>query len=147
MSTTLRAIVWTLLAHASCCSAYQLAAARVVVSRRAGMTRLAVQALSDQVVVELITEPATSSGGIMLPTNFDAEETVGAFQRKKIDTGTIVSVGPGKLYEDGTVVPLMGLSVGQRVVLDAGAEGVKCDPTDSQSNVFIYPASAITAVA
>ena len=37
--------------------------------------RMAIQALNNQVLVELQVEPAKSAGGIMLPTAFDDEET------------------------------------------------------------------------
>ena len=127
---------------ASCSEAYRLPsppAGIAAVRARATTLRMDVAALNDQVIVELVTEPATSVGGIMLPTNFDKEETEGAFQRKPLNCATVLSVGPGKLRKDGTVVPITGITVGQKVVLAAGSEGIKVYPDDFDSAVYCYP--------
>lgn len=125
------------------CEAFQLASSaslRRPCAHRAPALRMELPAaLGNTVVVELTTEPATSAGGVFLPTAFDKEETVGGFQRKKINSGTVVGVGPGLTLQDGSVLPISGVSVGQIVVLEPNAEGEKVYPEDSDSQVFIYP--------
>ena len=75
----------------------------------------------------------------MLPTAFDDEETEGAFQRKPLQTGTVISVGPGVVTKRGVTIPIEGISEGQRVVIKGGVEGVKQDPTDADSVLYLYP--------
>ena len=139
MARLLRALA--VLATASClCEAYCPTVAPTV-ARRAHVrstARMAAQALNNQVVVELQVEPSKSSGGIMLPTTFDQEETEGAFQRKPLQSGTVVSVGPGVVTERGVAIPIPGISEGQRVVIKGGVEGIKLDPKDYDSPLYLF---------
>ena len=134
----LRAVA--ILATVGVCEAYCPSVAPTV-AHRSGLrasARMAVQALNNQVLVELQVEPAKSAGGIMLPTNFDNEETEGAFQRKPPQTGTVISVGPGVTTARGVTVPIAGISEGQRVVIKGGVEGVKQNPSDADSVLYLY---------
>ena len=134
-----------ILATLGACEAYCPSVAPTV-AHRSGLrasARMAVQALNNQVLVELQVEPAKSAGGIMLPTNFDNEETEGAFQRKPPQTGTVISVGPGVVTDRGVTVPIAGISEGQRVVIKGGVEGVKQDPTDADSVMYLYPRAGV----
>lgn len=135
-----------LVALSACsCDALQLASSPAALRRpcaqRASAPRMEVEvtALGNNLIVELTVEPATSAGGVFLPTAFDKEETVGGFQRKTINSGTVLSVGPGLTLEDGTVQPIAGISVGQTVVLEPNAQGMKVNAEDSDNQVFIFP--------
>ena len=130
-----------ILATLGACEAYCPSVAPTV-ARQSGVrasARMAIQALNNQVLVELQVEPAKSAGGIMLPTAFDDEETEGAFQRKPLQTDTVLSVGPGVVTKRGVTIPIEGISEGQRVVIKGGVEGVKQDPTDADSVLYLYP--------
>lgn len=141
----LRAAV--LCALACACDAYRLSMMPVVPHPRAPTARMAAQALNGHILVELQKEPAKSAGGIMLPTFFDKEETEGAFQRQPLKSGTVVSLGPGLVGEDGTKIAITGISEGQRVVIRGGVEGVPLDPSDFDGAMYLFPADAVTAVA
>ena len=80
----------------------------------------------------------------MLPTNFDNEETEGAFQRKPPQTGTVISVGPGVTTARGVTVPIVGISEGQTVVIKGGFEGVKQNPSDADSVLYLYPRAGMS---
>ena len=138
-----------ILVAASVCEAYHLSVSAMPRQALARMRhpRMATRALNDMVLIELQTEPAKSAGGIMLPTNFDNEETEGAFQRQPPKSGTVVSVGPGLITAAGTKVAIPGISEGQRVVIKGGTDGVKLDPSDYDSALYLFPAGTITAVA
>ena len=130
-----------ILATLGACEAYCPSVAPTVARQSSvrASARMAIQALNNQVLVELQVEPAKSAGGIMLPTAFDDEETEGAFQRKPLQTGTVISVGPGVVTKRGVAIPIEGISEGQRVVIKGGVEGVKQDPTDADSVLYLYP--------
>jgi co-chaperonin GroES (HSP10) len=140
----LRAVA--ILATVGACEAYCPSVAPTLTRRSdvRASARMAVQALNNQVLVELQVEPAKSAGGIMLPTNFDNEETEGAFQRKPPATGTVLSVGPGTVTERGVTIPIVGISEGQRVVIKGGFEGVKQDPSDADSVLYLYPRAGMS---
>ena len=141
----LRAVA--ILATVGVCEAYCPSVAPTVARRSADVrasARMAVQALGNQVLVELQVEPAKSAGGIMLPTNFDNEETEGAFQRKPPQTGTVISVGPGVTTARGVTVPIAGISEGQTVVIKGGFEGVKQNPSDADSVLYLYPRAGMS---
>jgi len=61
--------------------------------------------LDDRVVVEVLEEEQTTSGGIVLP------ETA----QKKPQEGKVLAVGPGKLLDNGERVPL-AVKVGDVVI-------------------------------
>ena len=105
--TTLRVRAAVLCALACACDAYRLSMMPVVPHPRAPTARMAAQALNDQILVELQKDPAKSAGGIMLPTFFDKEETEGAFQRQPLKSGTVISVGPGVVTDDGTKLAIV----------------------------------------
>lgn len=104
------------------------------------------EALNDDVLLELNKEPAKSLGGILLPTDFDKEDTDGGFIRQPIKTGKVISVGPGRATKDGRI-PVTGISVGQTVVIKGGYDGVALNDLDVGSTLYVFPASAIAGVA
>lgn len=80
--------------------------------------------LLNRVLVEKLTAPTKTPGGIMLP------ETAS----KKIMEGTVVAVGPGGRNSEGTTVP-MTLKEGDKVILpNYGGTEVKMDDKD----LFMY---------
>jgi chaperonin GroES len=64
------------------------------------------QPLSNNVLVEHAVEEKVTSSGIVLPDNADA---------KKQARGTVVAIGPGKLTDQGTRLP-MAVKVGDQVL-------------------------------
>jgi chaperonin GroES len=52
--------------------------------------------LGDKVVVEIVEEPETTAGGIVLP----------ATAKEKSQRGNVVAVGPGKLLDNGEHAPI-----------------------------------------
>lgn len=64
------------------------------------------QPLSNNVLVEQASEDKVTSSGIVLPDTADA---------KKQARGTVVAVGPGKLTEQGSRLP-MSVKVGDQVL-------------------------------
>jgi chaperonin GroES len=76
--------------------------------RTAGKTRL--QPLGDRVVVEREESETRTSGGILLPDS----------AKNKPSRGTVISVGEGKLADDGTRQPLQ-VKPGDRVLFTSYA--------------------------
>lgn len=62
--------------------------------------------LGDRVIVKPIAGEEATKAGIILPDTVDKE---------KPEKGEIISVGPGKRLDNGTVVPV-AVTVGQKVV-------------------------------
>jgi len=102
--------------------------------------------LANQVLVDLQTEPAVSSGGIFLPTAYDDDEL---FKKEPLRSGTVLAVGPGREAEDGTVVGMPNIKVGQTVMI-APTGGVKVEPEgrqDIETTVYLFKADEIWGVA
>lgn len=66
---------------------------------------MAIRPLGDKVVVKVTEEEEKSPGGIILPDT----------AKKKPQEGIVISVGPGKVLDDGTRAK-MNVKVGQKVV-------------------------------
>ena len=80
-------------------------------------TKINIQPLGDRVVVEREESEATTAGGIVLPDS----------AKDKPARGTIMSVGPGKLLDDGSRGELQ-VKVGERVLFSSYAgEAFKVD--------------------
>ena len=77
-----------------------------------------IRPLYDRVVVRRKEEEATTAGGILLPGS----------AKEKPNQGEIVSIGEGKVLEDGTVRPL-AVKVGDTVVFGqyAGSNTIEID--------------------
>ncbi len=67
--------------------------------------KLTLKPLGDKVVVEVIDEPQTTAGGIVLPDT----------AKEKSQRGKVLAVGPGKVLDSGQREP-MEVEVGQTVV-------------------------------
>jgi chaperonin GroES len=57
---------------------------------------MTVRPLHDRVLIKRIEEPETVKGGIIIPDT----------AKEKSQEGEVISVGPGKTLENGSVVPL-----------------------------------------
>ena len=66
--------------------------------------------LNDRVAVRLIEPETTTPGGIVIPDN----------AKEKPNTGEIVAVGSGYVFENGTKIPLT-VKVGDRVIFSKHA--------------------------
>lgn len=69
-------------------------------------TAMQLQPLGDRLIVEPISADEVTKAGIILPDTVDKE---------KPERGTVIAVGPGKLLDNGTRVPL-DVKVGDVVV-------------------------------
>ena len=69
-----------------------------------------VKPLYDRLVVKRVDADTVSAGGIFIPDN----------ATEKPDQGTVMSVGTGRIYGEGTVVPL-SINVNDRVLFSKGA--------------------------
>ena len=77
-----------------------------------------IRPLHDRVIVKRLEEERTTASGIVIPDSASAE---------KPDQGTILSIGNGKILEDGTVRPL-DVKVGDKVLFGKYAgQSVKVD--------------------
>lgn len=85
------------------------------------MSKLNIQPLGDRVLLEPIFEKGTSGktdSGIYIPETAEKERT---------EKGKIIAVGPGKIKEDGTLIPL-NLKRGQIVLFTKyGPNEIKVD--------------------
>lgn len=61
--------------------------------------------LYDRVVLQIAEAEARTSSGIVIPDNAQEKST----------TGTVLAVGPGRITEDGTLIP-MTVNVGDTVL-------------------------------
>ena len=90
--------------------------------------------LADRVLVK--REDAAdekSPSGIIIPDTASKE---------KSKVGTVIAVGPGKLSDEGTLIPT-SVKVGARVVFNAGWDN---EVGEKQENLFLVEESAILAV-
>jgi len=78
------------------------------------------QPLADRVVVKPIEKEEVTKGGIVLP------DTV----KEKPQEGKVMAVGPGRLSEDGKLIP-MGVKVGDIVIYSKyGGTEIKIDDVE-----------------
>ncbi|KAG8461565.1 hypothetical protein KFE25_001169 [Diacronema lutheri] len=121
------------------------AARRAVVPARA--LRMVVDkekltALNDIVIVQADTEAKKSAGGLYLPTVADI---VGDQIDPNYRVGTVVAVGPGRVREDGSLIP-MPFKKGQRVVMPGSSSiGVQLDILLGSLGLFAYRYNEIVA--
>jgi|SRR6185312_9737229 len=78
--------------------------------KKAGKENIKLQPLGDRVVVEREESESTTAGGIVLPDS----------AKDKPARGTVISVGDGKLCDDGSRSPLQ-VKVGERVLFTSYA--------------------------
>src|SRR5690242_13500738 len=69
--------------------------------------KLALRPLGNRVIAQRLEPQETMKAGIILPDS----------AKKKQETAKIVSVGPGKRLEDGTVLPI-SLKIGDIILMD-----------------------------
>ena len=98
------------------------------------MKKINLRPLGDKIIVEPVAEHERgkeTKGGIFIP------ETT---EKERAEQGVVVAVGPGKLSEDGKLLPL-SLKVGNKVLFTKyGPDEVKIDGREyfilSESNVL-----------
>ena len=75
---------------------------------------MAIKPLADRVVVKPSEAEEKTSGGIFLPDT----------AKEKPQEGTVIAVGPGKVSDNGTIVP-MEVKIGDKVLYGkySGTEG------------------------
>ena len=92
---------------------------------------MALEALFDAVIVKPIEIEETTYGNIIVPD----------LGKEKNETAEIISVGPGRMLQDGTMKPLP-LNVGDKVVLPT--MGFTKLPYDGEEN-YVGPGNQILA--
>jgi chaperonin GroES len=98
------------------------------------MSKIKIHPLGDRVVVEPMSENERGSktkAGIFIPDTVSKERS---------EQGTVVAVGPGKMNDEGKLVP-MSVKVGQLVLFTKyGPDEVKIDDKEyfilSESNIL-----------
>lgn len=99
-------------------------------------TKIKIKPLGDRVLVRPIAETergAHTKSGIFIP------ETV---EKERSDRGEVIAVGPGKMAEDGTRLP-MSVSVGDTVLFSKyGPDDIKIE----NNEYFIISESSILAI-
>jgi chaperonin GroES len=96
--------------------------------------KIAIQPLHDRVVVEAIGENERgkeTKSGIFIPETVDKE---------RAERGLVVAVGPGKMSEEGKVLP-MSVKVGDRIIFTKyGPDEIKVDGKEyfilSETNIL-----------
>lgn len=79
---------------------------------------MTIKPLSDHILIEPVKEDEKTKSGIFLP------ETA---SKDKSEEGVVVAVGPGKMTEDGKMLP-MSVKPGQRVLFSKyGPNEIKVD--------------------
>ena len=77
-----------------------------------------IKPLGDHILIEPIKEEEKSKGGIFLP------ETA---SKEKSEAGKVIAVGPGKMTEDGKIIP-MAVKPGDKVLFAKyGPNEIKVD--------------------
>lgn len=66
---------------------------------------MSIRPLHDRVVIERIEEELTSAGGIVIPDS----------AKEKPMRGKVLAIGPGKMLDSGSVIPL-GVKEGDQVL-------------------------------
>ncbi|PVU91990.1 hypothetical protein BB559_003890 [Furculomyces boomerangus] len=90
--------------------------------------------LLDRVLIQRVKAEAVTASGILLP-----EKSV-----EKLPEGVVISVGPGRVANDGKLVPTT-LKEGDRVLLPSyGGNAVKID-SDKDNDILLYHESEILA--
>jgi chaperonin GroES len=84
------------------------------------VTDMKIRPLHDRVVIKRIEEELTSAGGIVIPDT----------AKEKPMRGEVLAIGPGKMLDNGNLIPL-GVKEGDNVLFGkyAGTE-VKIDGTE-----------------
>ena len=91
-----------------------------------------IKPLGDRVVIEPLSEEnSKTKGGIIIPDTIDKE---------KPEKGKIVAVGPGRINDEGEIIP-MSVEVGQKVIFSKyGPDEVKVGDKEyfilSESNIL-----------
>ena len=81
---------------------------------------MSLRPLSDRILVERVEEDAKTKGGIIIPDT----------AKEKPAEGKIVSMGNGRMGEDGKLIP-MYVKVGDRILFSKyGGTDVKIDGSD-----------------
>ena len=78
----------------------------------------------DRVLIERFVPQAVSKGGIVLPES----------SQSKVNTGTVVATGPGRVNEKGDLVPV-SVKVGEQVLLPEYG-GVKVEIDKKEFFIF-----------
>lgn len=93
--------------------------------------------LSGNLVVESAPEETKTASGILLPDSSNKEQQ---------DRGTVVSVGPGKMLENGTR-PAMDVRIGDVVIFKKwGKEEVEIEDGGVKKKFLIVSADDVMAV-
>lgn len=101
-----------------------------------------ITALNDIVIIQADTEARKTTGGLFLPTTADI---IGDRIDPNYRVGTVVAVGPGRVREDGSLIP-MPYKKGQRVIMPgASSIGVQLDILLGSRGLYAFRWNEIVA--
>jgi len=144
--TAFHVLTRLLLAAALClplARSFATPAARVVSARSAISTRAVrmdispddIDGMNDLVIIQADIEAKKTAGGLFLPTMADE---IGDEIDDKFRAGTVVAAGPGRIREDGSLIP-MPFKKGQRVLMPGSSSiGVQLDILTGTVGMFAY---------
>ena len=99
-------------------------------------TKNTIQPLADRVLVRREDAPDEKSpSGIIIPDTA---------KKEKSKIGTVIAVGPGKMSEEGMLVP-MSVNIGAKVIFNSGWDN-EVDTGDDESEYFLVKESDILAI-
>jgi chaperonin GroES len=95
------------------------------------MSKTNIKPLGDRVLVEPLAKEEKTKSGLIIPATADKERP---------EQGTVIAVGPGKMTEDGVLLPL-SVKKGQKVLFSKyGPDEIKVDGKEylivSESNIL-----------
>ena len=93
--------------------------------------------LGSNLIIESAPEETTTASGILLPDTASKEQQ---------DRGTVISVGPGKMLENGTR-QAMDVQVGNTVIFKKwGKEEIEIDVDGAKKKFLIVSADEVMAI-
>src|SRR5438128_2135607 len=105
-------------------------------AKEANRKNMRIQPIADRVLVKREDKPDTKSpGGIIIPDTA---------QKEKSKYGTVVAVGPGRVSDEGKIVP-MSVKPGTKVVFNAGWDN-EVDMGEKDEEYFLVKESDILAI-
>ena len=98
--------------------------------------KVSIQPIADRVLVQREEKELTkSAGGIIIPDTA---------QKEKSKIGMVLAVGPGRISDDGRLVP-MSIKPGSKVIFNAGWDN-EVDMGNKDEEYFLVKESDILAV-
>lgn len=135
------------------CDGFLIAAHRTSPHARHAASVLAVsngvptnlQALNDNVVVEITNVPEETVAGILLPTVFETDSDFDVSRAPEVRKGKVVSVGPGITNDDGKLCAIDYITPGDTVIVGpfGGIKLQEMGKSAADSSLYMFRAADI----